>query len=96
MELILQLAGGALGGNIAGALFKKLSLGTLLNSLAGILGGGIGGQLLGMLGLLPEASGGSLDLSSILATLGGSTVGGGGLMAIVGLVKSLLGGGQKA
>ena len=51
LPLIIQLVSGAVGGNLAGALMKKFSLGTLLNSVVGILGGGIGGQLLGMLGL---------------------------------------------
>ena len=47
IALIIQLVSGAVGGNVAGALMKKYSLGTLLNSIAGIVGGGIGGQLLG-------------------------------------------------
>ena len=49
MELIISLLSGALGGNVAGALLKKFSLGTLWNSVVGILGGGLGAQLLGML-----------------------------------------------
>lgn len=40
--LIIQLISGALGGNIAGFLFKKISLGTVLNSILGIIGGGLG------------------------------------------------------
>jgi len=35
LELIIQLIAGAAGGNIAGALLKNQSLGTLGNSLAG-------------------------------------------------------------
>ena len=51
MPLIYQLITGAVGGNIIGALAKKLSLGVLGNSIAGIVGGGLGGQFLGnMLG----------------------------------------------
>ena len=46
VPLIIQLVSGALGGNVAGGLLKKLSLGTALNSIVGILGGGLGGQLL--------------------------------------------------
>ena len=51
LPLIIQLASGAVGGNVAGSLMKNMSLGTLGNSLAGILGGGLGGQILGMLGM---------------------------------------------
>ncbi len=51
MPLIIQLASGAVGGNGAGSLMKKSSLGTLGNSIAGIVGDGLGGQLLGMLGV---------------------------------------------
>jgi uncharacterized membrane protein YeaQ/YmgE (transglycosylase-associated protein family) len=44
MELIISLLSGAVGGNLAGAVLKKSSMGTLWNSVLGILGGGIGGQ----------------------------------------------------
>ena len=47
LPIIIQLISGAVGGNVAGALMKNLSLGTLGNSIAGILGGGLGGQMLG-------------------------------------------------
>lgn len=79
VELLVSLASGAAGGNIAGALLKEKSLGTLWNSVVGILGGGIGGQLLGLLGMG--------DSGSILATVASSTVGGAVLLAIVGLFK---------
>ena len=49
LPLIIQLVSGAVGGNLAGSLMKKFSLGTLGNSIVGILGGGLGGQLLGMM-----------------------------------------------
>lgn len=38
---IISLLSGALGGNIAGSLMKKFSMGTVLNSVVGILGGGL-------------------------------------------------------
>ncbi|HOT98085.1 MAG TPA: hypothetical protein PLG50_11365 [bacterium] len=88
MELIIQLLSGALGGNLAGSVFKKLSLGTVINSIVGILGGGLGGQILNSLG----ASGGtasSLDLAGIIYNILGGGVGGGVVMAIIGLIKSL-------
>lgn len=80
---------GAVGGNVAGSLMKKFSMGTLGNSLVGILGGGIGGQLLGLLGVSTGAGG--LDIGSILSTVAAGGVGGGVLMAVIGMVKSALG-----
>ena len=40
-SLIMQLIGGAIGGNAAGGVLKNFSLGTLGNSIVGILGGGL-------------------------------------------------------
>ena len=53
MSLIVSLISGAAGGNVAGALLKDKSLGTVGNSLAGILGGGAGAGILQALGMLP-------------------------------------------
>lgn len=80
--LIVELLSGAVGGNLAGMLMKKQSLGTLGNSIAGILGGGLGGQLLGMLG----AGGGE----SIIDSIASGGVGGGVLMAVIGLIKGMM------
>lgn len=88
LPLIIQLASGAVGGNVAGSLMKENSLGTLGNSLAGILGGGLGGQLLGMLGM--AASSGSLDLAGILSSIAGGGVGGGVLMAVIGVIRKAM------
>jgi uncharacterized membrane protein YeaQ/YmgE (transglycosylase-associated protein family) len=91
--LIIQLISGAAGGNIAGALLKKFSLGTVGNSIVGILGGGLGGQLLGMLGVGGAAAGAAasgLDIGSIVSSVAGGGVGGGVLMAIVGLVRQAM------
>ena len=89
LPLIIQLVTGAAGGNITGKLAKNLDLGTLGNSVAGILGGGIGGQLLGMVGIAAGPDGG-LDLAAILGSVASGGVGGGALMAIVGVIKSVL------
>lgn len=89
LPLVIQLASGAIGGNVAGKLLPKSSLGTIGNSIAGLAGGGLGGQLLGMLGF-GGAEGASLDLTSILSSIAGGGVGGGVVMAIVGIVKGLL------
>ena len=91
LPLIIQLVTGAVGGNVAGKLFKNLSLGTLGNSISGILGGGLGGYLLGLLGLGADATtGGSMDISSILGSIAGGGVGGGVLMAIFGFIKKAM------
>ena len=39
VTLLVQLVSGAVGGNVAGNVMKKLSLGTVGNSIVGILGG---------------------------------------------------------
>jgi uncharacterized membrane protein YeaQ/YmgE (transglycosylase-associated protein family) len=90
IPLIIQLISGAVGGNAAGAVLKKQSLGTLGNSIAGILGGGIGGQLLDLLGISAGADG-SLDLASIIGSIASGAVGGGVLMSIVGFIKNAMG-----
>jgi uncharacterized membrane protein YeaQ/YmgE (transglycosylase-associated protein family) len=83
MNLLIQLALGAVGGNLGGALLKNLSLGTVGNSIAGIVGGGIGGQLLTMV------AGGAAP-GGVAGDLAGGGVGGIVVMAIVGLIKNAL------
>lgn len=89
LPLVIQLLTGTVGGNVTGKLAPKLNLGTLGNSIAGILGGGLGGQLLGMLGIGAGPSG-ELGIEAILGSIASGGVGGGVLMLVVGLVKSLL------
>ena len=81
MEFLISLLSGAVGGNLAGALLKKFSLGTLWNSVVGILGGGLGAQLLGML---------NIDISGIIGNIAGSGVGGAVLLVIVGIIKGAM------
>ena len=90
IALIIQLLCGAVGGNLAGGLLKKLSLGTVGNSIAGILGGGLGGQILGLLGTGGGGTGGALDLGTIIGSIVSGGLGGGILMAIIGFIKSLM------
>jgi len=96
VELIISLIAGALGGNAAGGLLKNLSLGTAGNSIAGILGGGLGSQILGMMTSGPVAdaaagaAAGGLDIGSIVGQLASGGIGGGVLMAIVGLIKNMM------
>ncbi|HEU0224432.1 MAG TPA: hypothetical protein VFR29_03280 [Steroidobacteraceae bacterium] len=89
-SLLIQLASGAVGGNVAGAALKNLSLGTVGNSIVGILGGGIGGQLLGMLGM-GGGEGGTMDVGSIVSSVAGGGVGGAVLLAIIGFIKKSMG-----
>lgn len=90
LPLIIQLASGAIGGNAAGKLMPKQSLGTIGNSIAGIVGGGLGGQLLGLLGIGGGEAAGSMDVTSIITSIAGGGAGGGILMAIVGFIKNMM------
>jgi len=86
LPVILQLVGGAGGGNGIGALLKKISLGPVFNTIVGLIGGVGLGQLLK---LLVPALGGS-DLGGILSQLIGGGVGGGLLTIIVGFIRNLI------
>ena len=89
-QLIIGLLSGAAGGNIVGKVLKNLDLGPLGNSIAGIVGGGLGQQILGsMLGGGAEAAGG-LDIGSIISSVASGGVGGGVVMAIVGVIRSMM------
>lgn len=88
IPLLIQIASGAIGGNVAGSLLKNLSLGKVGNSLLGVLGGGLGGQLLGMLGL--DLGGAEMGLGSILGSVASGGVGGGALMAAIGAAKNAM------
>ena len=93
LPLIIQLISGAVGGNLAGAIMKNFSLGTMWNSIVGILGGGIGGTVLGMLGLggteVSDAAS-SMDLGNIVGSVAGGGVGGGIILAIVGAIRNAM------
>lgn len=92
VTLLIQLASGALGGNVAGSLLKNLSLGTLGNSLAGIVGGGLGGQILGSVlsGGAPAVAASGLDPMAILTQVVSGGAGGGVLMAVIGIIRSMM------
>lgn len=91
LTVIIQLISGAAGGNIAGALLKNISLGTLGNSLAGIIGGGLGAQILQAIFQLPNVGGGEIDPMAILTQVLSGGVGGGATLAIVGMLRNMLG-----
>lgn len=89
--LIISLLSGAAGGNAAGSMFKNLSLGMLGNSVAGIVGGGIGGKLIALLlPALAAKAGGGMDIMSILSSVLSGGVGGGGLMAVIGMIRGMM------
>lgn len=85
VQILISLLTGGVGGNLAGALLKQFSLGTLGNTLAGVVGGGLGGQILGSLlgGGAPTGLGGNIA---------GSGVGGLVLMIIIGVIKNAMAG----
>jgi hypothetical protein len=90
LPILIQVAGGAVGGNIVGALLKNASLGTVGNTVVGALGGGagnafgLGSTVAAMLG------GGDGGLMDIVGQAAGGGVGGLVLTAIVGLIKNML------
>lgn len=78
VPLLINLAIGAVGGNLAGMALKAKSLGFLWNSVVGIVGGGLGFFVLGMIG----AGGSGLIMQIIAAFIGGAL-----LLFIVSLIK---------
>ena len=93
MELIIGLISGAVGGNAAGGLLKNLNQGTLINSISGIVGGGLGGTILSMMGaggMADAAASGGIDIGSIVSQVAGGGVGGGVVLAIVGVVRNMM------
>lgn len=92
LSTIIGLASGALGGNLAGGILKNASMGTLWNSVAGILGGGLGATVIGMISpeLAAAASSGSMDVTSILGSVGGGLAGGGIVMTVIGFIKKAM------
>ena len=65
-SFIIEAVSGVVGGNVAGAAMKEKSLGPVGNSLAGIVGGGLGGTILQAVMGSAAASGGGMDMQSIL------------------------------
>ena len=86
ISLIVNLMSGAIGGNLAAAVLKDQSLGTIGNSVAGILGGGIGAVALQALGASAGTVG--LDIGSLIASILSGGVGGAIVMAVIGLIRS--------
>jgi uncharacterized membrane protein YeaQ/YmgE (transglycosylase-associated protein family) len=87
-SLIIQLLSGAVGGNLAAKAMPKFDLGTLMNSVAGVVGGGVGAQLIGA--VLPGLLSGGLNLGGIVSSVASGGVGGGALLAIIGVIRSMM------
>jgi uncharacterized membrane protein YeaQ/YmgE (transglycosylase-associated protein family) len=87
-SLIIQLISGAVGGNLAGKVLPQFNLGTLWNSVAGIVGGGIGAKILGA--LVPSLMSGGLNVSGIVSSIASGSVGGGVMLALVGVVRGMM------
>ena len=88
LQVIINLISGLAGGNAAGSLLKKLSLGPIGNSIVGLIGGWLGGTGLSS---ITNAASGSMDAGSIISSIAGGAGGGAILTAIVGFIKSKMG-----
>lgn len=91
--MLIQLAGGALGGNAAGKAMKEKSMGPLLNTIMGLVGGFGGSKLLAMIPALAGLLGGGsegMDIGSILSGALAGGAGGGVLTGIAGMIKNAM------
>lgn len=89
VPMLIQLASGAVGGNAAARVMPKFDLGTLFNSVAGAVGGGIGAQIIGA--LVPGLLSGGMSVGGIVSSIASGGVGGGALLAIIGVVRGIMG-----
>lgn len=90
VDLVIEIIAGAIGGYLAGAGLRTLSLGTAGNVIAGIIGGVLIGVLarLNMPGLGSAAAG--VSGVAVIAQVVAGFVGGALLVIIVGLGKDML------
>lgn len=88
VTLIIQLLGGAAGGNVVGALLKNADLSAILRTVLGVVGGVGGGQLAALIPVLQSLLGDAAGTGGqIVGNAGASAVGGALLTAIVGFIK---------
>ncbi|NNC36532.1 MAG: hypothetical protein EX271_12990 [Acidimicrobiales bacterium] len=87
LELLIGLASGAVGGNIAGKVMNS-GMGTMGRSLTGIIGGtglaALAPMIPGLDGLFAAPADGGASMSAIIGSLASGGVGGGLLTAIMG------------
>lgn len=89
VNLLVSLVSGAAGGNVVGAAAPDKSLGTVGNSLAGLVGGGLASYIVQAFNLWGQV-GATTDLTSILANVGTSGIGGAALVLIISLIKKAM------
>ena len=89
LPLIIQLIGGAAGGNGIGALLKQPQLSIAAKTIAGIIGGVSAGQLAGLLPALQSLLGDG-GAAALAGNAGASAIGGGLLTLIVSLIKQAI------
>lgn len=88
--LAINLASGLAGGNIAGAAWKEMSLGTIGNTIAGLIGGVAGGYIMHAVGLLNTVGLGDMAIGSLIGNVGSAGVGGAVLTIIAGMIKKAM------
>ncbi len=88
--LLVDLVGGAIGGNAAGAALKDKSLGAIGNTVAGLVGGAAGGYIIQAVGLMNSLGVSDMSVSGLLSQGGAGLVGGGVLTAIAGFIKKAM------
>jgi hypothetical protein len=94
LNLIIEIVGGAVGGNAIGAALKNVSLGTAGNTIIGAIGGGLGGQIIEH--VVPLLGAGSTDVGTMVGQLVGGGAAGAILTAIAGIVKNAMTGQQPS
>lgn len=91
--LVVHLVGGVIGAIIAGAIFGKISLGGLGNTVAGLIGGGVGGALLTTLFALPAASfAAGMEPMAIAHQAAAGAGSGFVFLMVIGIFRSVIGG----
>ena len=88
ISLLIQLVSGAAGGNVVGALLKKLPLSKILATILGAVGGAGGAQLAAYLPMLE----GLLSGGGVAGDVGVGAGGGALLTLIAGLIKKAMSG----
>jgi hypothetical protein len=93
VPLIIQLIGGAAGGNAAGAMLKNANMTALLRTILGVVGGVGGTQLADMMGLVQNLLGDTAGTGEMLAGNAGiSAIAGAVLTLVVGMIKQSMAG----
>ena len=90
LPIIIQIIGGAAGGNVIAALLKNINLDKVIATITGIIGGIAGGQLADVTGLLEKVLGATGGGAEMAGQGGASAIGGALLTAIVGFIKKAM------